>query len=85
VHNDDLKAREEYAAALAIGSRADYLRDKTALKTARAKYASLAELLDDPSTDHEQVEQTLSKIASNIHSWKNLEAHDETDERAKAR
>lgn len=85
VHNDDLKAREEYAAALAIGSRADYLRDETALKTARAKYASLAELLDDPSTDHEQVEQTLSKIASNIHSWKNLEAHDETDERAKAR
>lgn len=85
VHNDDLKAREEYAASLAIGTRADYLRDQTSLATARAKYASLAELLNDPSTDHEQVEQTLSKIAANIHSWKQLQTTDKADMQAKAR
>jgi hypothetical protein len=55
VHNDELKVREEYAASLAIGARANFLRDKAALVAARKKYSALAALLDDPATDHQQV------------------------------
>ncbi len=55
MHNDELKVRDEYAASLAIGARADFLRDKAALVAARKKYSALAALLTDPSTDHQQV------------------------------
>ena len=54
-HNDRLRAGEEDAAAKAITSRANFLRDKAALHSARTKYSTLAQLLADPSTDHTQV------------------------------
>lgn len=55
VHNDELKQREKLATSLFLGARANLLRDKVALVAARKKYSSLAELLNDPSTDHQQV------------------------------
>eukprot|EP00291_Cryptomonas_curvata_P008102 CAMPEP_0172188594 /NCGR_PEP_ID=MMETSP1050-20130122/22023_1 /TAXON_ID=233186 /ORGANISM="Cryptomonas curvata, Strain CCAP979/52" /LENGTH=373 /DNA_ID=CAMNT_0012863131 /DNA_START=73 /DNA_END=1190 /DNA_ORIENTATION=+ len=76
-HNDKLHAREEAAAARAIRARANYIRDQAALDSAQSKYSTLAQLLADPSSDHTQVEETLSKIASNIHSWKELKGQDE--------
>ena len=85
-HNLMLLEREEEAASKAIGARANLLRDTAALKAARAKYSSLAELLGDANSDHGEVEATLSKIASNIHTWKDLRRADEKDveKRAKA-
>lgn len=85
-HNLVLLEREEKEASKAIGARANLLRDTAALKAARAKYSSLAELLGDANSDHSEVEATLSKIASNIHTWKDLRRADEKDveKRAKA-
>eukprot|EP00287_Rhodomonas_sp_CCMP768_P007101 CAMPEP_0196729806 /NCGR_PEP_ID=MMETSP1091-20130531/10063_1 /TAXON_ID=302021 /ORGANISM="Rhodomonas sp., Strain CCMP768" /LENGTH=605 /DNA_ID=CAMNT_0042072725 /DNA_START=13 /DNA_END=1830 /DNA_ORIENTATION=+ len=83
-HNDKLRGKEEEEASKAIGARANFLRDKAALDAARGKYKSLAELLSDKSTDHAEVEETLSKIAANIHTWKDLEQADEKDMAKKA-
>lgn len=85
VHNLMLMEREENAASKAIGARANLLRDTAALKAARAKYSSLAELLGDANSDHSQVEATLSKIASNIHTWKDLRRADEKDVEKRAK
>jgi hypothetical protein len=85
VHNLMLMEREETAASKAIGARANLLRDTAALKAARAKYSSLAELLGDANSDHSQVEATLSKIASNIHTWKDLRRADEKDVEKRAK
>ena len=54
-HNLILFEREEKAAAKAIGARSNLLRDSAALKAARSKYKSLAELLGDANSDHSQV------------------------------
>jgi hypothetical protein len=78
-------SREEKAASKAIGARANLLRDTAALKAARVKYSSLAELLGDANSDHSQVEETLSKIASNIHTWKDLRRADEKDVEKRAK
>ena len=85
VHNLLLMEREEQAASKAIGARANLLRDTAALKAARSKYSSLAELLGDANSDHSQVEATLSKIASNIHTWKDLKRADEKDVEKRAK
>ena len=77
--------RSESSASKAIGARANLLRDTAALKAARAKYSSLAELLGDANSDHSQVEATLSKIASNIHTWKDLRRADEKDVEKRAK
>ena len=84
-HNLMLLSREEKAASNAIGARANLLRDTAALKAARSKYSSLAELLGDANSDHSQVEATLSKIASNIHTWKDLRRADEKDVETRAK
>eukprot|EP00802_Teleaulax_amphioxeia_P005744 Tamp_05748.p1 GENE.Tamp_05748~~Tamp_05748.p1 ORF type:complete len:662 (-),score=271.83 Tamp_05748:467-2452(-) len=84
-HNLMLLSREEKAASNAIGARANLLRDTAALKAARSKYSSLAELLGDANSDHSQVEATLSKIASNIHTWKDLRRADEKDVEKRAK
>jgi hypothetical protein len=84
-HNLMLMSREEKAASKAIGARANLLRDTAALKAARVKYSSLAELLGDANSDHSQVEETLSKIASNIHTWKDLRRADEKDVEKRAK
>jgi len=84
-HNLMLMQREETTASKAIGARANLLRDTAALQAARGKYSSLAELLGDANSDHSQVEQTLSKIASNIHTWKDLRRADEKDVEKRAK
>jgi hypothetical protein len=77
--NDRLKAREELAKSRKIQAHANFLRDEAALVAAHKKYKALAELLSDKNTDHAQVEETLSKIASNIHTWKDLKQTDSKD------
>ncbi|EKX36864.1 hypothetical protein GUITHDRAFT_116887 [Guillardia theta CCMP2712] len=76
MHNDLLLARERFAKGQELNARANLLRDVAALKAAHKKYDSLEELLDDSKTDHHQVEATLSKIASNLHTWQNLRQSD---------
>eukprot|EP00960_Hanusia_phi_P060486 764518-Hanusia_phi.AAC.3 len=77
IHNDRLLARERLARGQELKARANLLRDVAALKAAHKKYDSLEELLGDSKTDHHQVEATLSKIASNLHTWQNLRQADE--------